>query len=63
MVIKKTNNHDFKELGQFTKESSDVLLTDLSNNQGENLISEIVRFGYMGLCDEGWGYRQINTYT
>ena len=35
----------FKEQEQFTKKNSDDLLTELSNYQGENLISEIVRLG------------------
>jgi len=41
----------FKEQEQFTKKNSDDLLTELSNYQGENLISEIVRLGIQNLME------------
>ena len=41
----------FQEQEQFTKKNSDDLLTELSNYQGENLISEIVRLGIQNLME------------
>ncbi len=41
----------FKEQEQFTKKNSEDLLTELSNYQGENLISEIVRLGIQNLME------------
>jgi putative transposase len=41
----------FQEQEQFTKKNSHDLLTELSNYQGENLISEIVRLGMQNLME------------
>jgi len=41
----------FQEQEQFTKKNSDDLLSELSNYQSENLISEIVRLGIQNLME------------
>ena len=41
----------FKEQGQITKNSSEELLTELINYQGDNLMGEIVRLGIQQLME------------